>query len=71
MTRMRSRLRTAAAALALALTLAAALAPAAFADVVTGGDSTGGTILFWLVVLTCVGIVIGTAVFYVDRRRRR
>ncbi len=67
----RPRLRTVVAALSLALLAAAALAPAAFADVVTGGDTEGGTLLFWLTVIACVGVAAGTAIFYVYRRRHR
>jgi hypothetical protein len=66
----RSCLRRAVAALVLALLGALVSAPAAFADVVTGGDTEGGTILFWLTVIACVGVAIGTAVFYLYRRRR-
>jgi hypothetical protein len=65
------RIRPAAASLLLAPLAAVALAPAAFADVVTGGDTEGGTILFWLTVIACIGVAAGTAIFYVYRRRRR
>jgi hypothetical protein len=66
----RTRLRPALAAPLLALLAAIAFAPAAFADVVAGGDTAGGSVLFWLTVIACVGVAIGTAVFYLYRRRR-
>jgi hypothetical protein len=66
-----ARIRAAVAAPFLALLAAVALAPAAYADVVAGGDTEGGTILFWLTVIACVGVAAGTVIFYVYRRRHR
>ena len=66
---LRSRLPAAALAAVLASASALALAPTAFADVPAGGDTAGGSILFWLTVIACVGIVVGTVAFYTYRRR--
>ena len=65
----RPALRPAAVAPFLAILAGLVLAPAALADVAGGADTAGGSILFWLTVLACVGVVVGTVVFYAYRRR--